>query len=120
MPFEAGLAIAFHLNGSGHDCAFFESKQYRLQSSLSDLNGFDPIIHDGNARGVLSALTDLFESSLGPVDASDLMPFYGKVAEDAVRIKARNGNTLFRATSFRQLVIQSQYRALEAGFIPQD
>src|SRR5258706_8356974 len=61
MPFEAGLAVAWsHVGNADHRWFVFEAVRYRLQKSLSDLNGFDPFIHDGTVRGVLRALTHAF------------------------------------------------------------
>jgi hypothetical protein len=118
MPFEAGLALALKFNGARHDCAFFEAKELRLQQSLSDLNAYDPYIHASRVNGVLTALLDLFQSSVGPVNAEGLLSLYRVVSRDAAIIKRSNRNSLFRASSFRQLVFQSQIRARELGYIP--
>ena len=118
MPFEAGLALSVNFAGIRHECAFFEAQRHRLEKSLSDLNGYDPYIHHGHVKGVLRALSDLFESSLGKVDAADLFRLYRIVSRDAFIIKRRNGNDLFRPSSFRQLVYESQHRARDLGYIP--
>src|SRR5688572_26124867 len=118
MPFEAGLALALNFTGSRHECAFLEAKPFRLQKSLSDLNGYDPYVHGGRVKGVLTALLDLFEFSGGVVDSTDLFYLYRLVARDAVIIKKQNGNDLFRSSSFRQLVFQSQTWARDLGFVP--
>jgi hypothetical protein len=118
MPFEAGLAIALNLAGAKHECAFFEAKQFRLQKSLSDLNGYDPYLHGNRVKGVLAAVLDLFESSVGSVNSADLFYLYRMVSRDASIIKKQNGNDLFRASSFRQLVYQSQIWARDLGYIP--
>lgn len=118
MPFEAGLALAVYLSGNKHRCAIFEAKRYRLQKSLSDLNGFDPYIHHETVKGMLAALTDLFHIGIRQADAKQLFSLYLVVSQDASIIKTRNGNNLFRASSFRQLVAQSQYQAKLFGYIP--
>jgi hypothetical protein len=118
MPFEAGLALALKFSGARHECAFFEAEQFRIQISLSDVNGYDPYIHGGRVKGILIALLDMFQTSVGTVDADDLFYLYRVVSRDAASIKRRNRNDLFRASSFRQLVFQSQIRARELGYIP--
>lgn len=60
MPFELGLAIAHTLKAGGHQWIAIEEKRYRLQKSLSDLNGFDPYIHGGTPTGVLRVISDAF------------------------------------------------------------
>lgn len=114
MPFEAGLAYALFLGDENHGCAIFEATNYRLQISLSDLNGMDPYIHGGTAKGLSIALTDLFPGA----DADALMSIYRAVSARAQVIKARNGNDLFRPSSYRQLVAISQECAKAAGYIP--
>jgi hypothetical protein len=43
MPFELGLAVAWEKsNPTKHNWFVFEAKAYRVQRSLSDLNGTDP------------------------------------------------------------------------------
>lgn len=118
MPFEAGLALALNFTGAKHGCAFFEVKKFRLQQSLSDLNAYDPYIHGSRVNGVLTALLDLFQSSVGLVNAESLLTLYREVSRDVALIKRWNGNDLFRASSFRQLIFQSQARARELGYIP--
>src|SRR5205814_424744 len=61
MPFEAGLAIgSVHGTSIKHRWFVFETVNFRLQKSLSDLNGYDPFVHGGTVRGVLGALTEAF------------------------------------------------------------
>ena len=61
MPFELGLAVAWEKsNPKKHTWFVFESKTYRLQKSLSDLNGTDPHIHGGQGAGVMRELSNVF------------------------------------------------------------
>jgi len=54
MPFEAGMAYAHSQATQGkHSFFVLEEVRYRLQKSLSDLNGIDPFIHGGKVDGVL-------------------------------------------------------------------
>jgi hypothetical protein len=61
MPFELGLAVAWaNLNPKSHSWFVCESKNRRLQKSLSDLNGTDPNIHAGTVEGVMRELCNAF------------------------------------------------------------
>jgi hypothetical protein len=51
MPFELGLAVALSRMERRPKFIILESEQYRLQRTLSDLNGFDPGIHKSSVRG---------------------------------------------------------------------
>ena len=59
MPFELGIAYALSEQGE-HQFFVLEQKPYRLQASLSDLNGHDPHIHHKTQEGVLGCLLDCF------------------------------------------------------------
>ena len=59
MPFELGIAYAL-TRKQPHQFFVFEAKDYRLQASLSDLNGHDPHIHEGTQDGILRCLLDCF------------------------------------------------------------
>jgi hypothetical protein len=62
LPFELGVAFCLSCH---HKHRFFilERESHRLEHSLNDLNGFDPLIYDGKAESVLACLLDCFESS---------------------------------------------------------
>ncbi len=63
MPFELGLAVAMSLSDTGHRWFLFEARPYRLQRTLSDVNGFDRYIHGGTPRGVLRELANAFNNT---------------------------------------------------------
>jgi hypothetical protein len=112
MPFEAGLAVAWaHMPSVEHHWFVFESVSYRLQKSLSDLNGIDPFIHNGTVEGICSALTRAFYRE--GVTAHDLVKKYRKLRPLAQQLK-REGHTkdLFNLAGFRGLVLASQKIAL--------
>jgi hypothetical protein len=61
MPFELGLAVAWHrTQPKKHTWFVFESKPRRIEKSLSDLSGTDVYIHYGRPSGVFSELTNAF------------------------------------------------------------
>jgi hypothetical protein len=59
MPFELGLAYGI-ARRQQHGFFVLEERAYRLQASLSDLNGHDPHVHDGTQNGILRCLLDCF------------------------------------------------------------
>lgn len=58
MPFELGLTVGRNTRRAGteHTWFVFEAIPWRLQKSLSDLNGTDVDIHGGSAAGVFRQL----------------------------------------------------------------
>jgi hypothetical protein len=60
MPFELGLAVAQSAGNRRQTGYVCETVPYRINKSLSDLNGTDVRIHDGTVRGVFGALCEIF------------------------------------------------------------
>jgi hypothetical protein len=62
MPFELGLAVGYHTRRANkeHTWFVFETKPWRLQKSLSDLNGTDVYTHGGTSAGVFRELLSAF------------------------------------------------------------
>ena len=64
MHFE--LVIAYTVaRRSPHSFFVLAERDYRLQASLSDLNGHDPYVHGGTQTGILRCLLDCFASPSG-------------------------------------------------------
>jgi hypothetical protein len=77
MPLELGMTITWaSLHPKIHTWFVWESEPYRLQRSLSDLNGTDANIHNGTPEGVLRGL----RNALGR-DRPPSVPQMGKVFE---------------------------------------
>lgn len=108
MPFEAGLAVAWaHFAPGTHQWFVFESKPHRLLKSLSDLNGFDPLIHNGTISGLLGVLTNAFVRPEVHVD--QLLVIYRQLHVVAENLKKSNRDKdLFKPAPFRDLVWASQ------------
>ncbi len=117
MPFEAGLATALSLSGYKHRWCVLEEMDYRLQKSLSDLNGHDPFIHNGTAEVLLMKLTDIFPGGRNQPDPIQLLSLYRKVRVAASKLKQAYGNNLFSPSCFRKLIYMSQVAARRAGYI---
>jgi hypothetical protein len=77
MPFELGLAVAWaKIASPTHRWVVLEEVPHRLTKSLSDLNGTDPLIHRGNAEGVLKALSNALYRNANSPDFGELETIY--------------------------------------------
>ena len=107
MPFELGLTLAgIESLGRTHHWVVLEEKPYRLQKSLSDLNGYDPFVHHGTVTGVLQALLDAFENATRRVSIAEMKSAFDALRIVADQLKLTNElPNLYRAAAFRQLVL---------------
>lgn len=105
MPFELGLAVTWaKLNTSKHSLFVFESKSYRIQKSLSDLNGTDPRIHGNKPIGVMRELCNAFVRPGNRPTVPEMMIIYNLVSRRLKKIMADAGaESLFEARAFRDL-----------------
>jgi len=110
MPFELGLAVAWEKsNPARHTWFVFEAKAYRIQKSLSDLNGTDPHIHNGNVSGVLRELSNVFRRSGNQPTVPETMSTFNTISRGAVRIMADAGaKSLFEARAFQDLCYEAK------------
>jgi hypothetical protein len=60
MPFELGLAVSQTALNRRQRWCVCETVRYRVNKSLSDMDGTDVRIHGGTIRGVFGALCDIF------------------------------------------------------------
>jgi len=90
MPFELGIAYALAQIRS-HSFFVFEEKAFRLQASLSDLNGHDPYIHDRSITGVLRCVRDCFGPSAGAPKISTLESMTRQLMRTAVKLQKEQG-----------------------------
>lgn len=89
MPLELGLAVAAGFDSS-HTYFVFESKPYRIQKRLSDLNGVDVRIHRGTPFGVLGEMLNLFGRTRETVRLEDLHTIYRRVRRWRKSLASRN------------------------------
>jgi hypothetical protein len=113
MPFELGLAVAWEKsNPQKHDWFVFEAKAYRMQKSLSDLNGTDPQIHDGTAAGVMRELSNVFRRPQNQPTAPEMMATFNAISRRSAKILAAAGAaSLFEARAFQDLCIAAKEAA---------
>lgn len=105
MPFELGLACAVGHFEPPHAFILIERVPYRLQKTLSDLNGRDPYIHGGSIRGSITCIVDALRPPDGRVQVEDVYALYRDLAVFGDHLKRHSHpRTLFSRTNFLDLV----------------
>jgi len=108
MPFELGLLLGWRKaqRRANHTWFVFESKNRRLQKSLSDLDGTDPLIHDGTVRGVFRELSNALVKSRYRPELGHMDRIYRHIKTASPLILRSGGSrSLFGARVFQQLVV---------------
>jgi hypothetical protein len=100
MPFELGLAVETS-HRQEHQWFVMEARRYRLQRSLSDLNGTDPLIHGGTPGGLLQVLANVFDPPGGP--RGPLEPIFEHLRGRAPALRRRYGG-LYTPGAFAEFV----------------
>lgn len=113
MPFELGLAVAWEKsNPAKHTWFVFEEKDYRVQKSLSDINGTDPQIHGGTVSGVLRELSNIFRRENNQPTVPEMTSTYHAISRRAPKILADAGaKSLFEARVFQNLCVEAKIAA---------
>jgi hypothetical protein len=113
MPFELGLAVGWEKsNPSKHTWFIFEAKTYRLQKSLSDLNGSDPQIHGGQASGVMRELSNVFRRDRNQPTVPQMMSTFNAISRRVPKVLAEAGtDNLFEAGAFQDLCYEAKVAA---------
>jgi hypothetical protein len=106
MPFELGLAMA----SPKAKCFLFEAKAYRLQVSLSDVNGTDPLIHANDPHQLLRRIQDAL---LRP-SASTSATLDAAFRDVEKRLRTSN---VFSRTGFTALVLGARAVCAQHGLL---
>jgi hypothetical protein len=107
MPVELGLALyRSHATGGKHRVYVFESKSYRAQRSTSDINGIDPQIHHGTAKGVMAGLRNIFRQPSDVTTVPEMLLSYRAVKRKLPELRRNaGGKSLFEASVFQDLTV---------------
>jgi hypothetical protein len=121
MPFELGLAVALRFSGERHDFHILESEPHRLQRTLSDLNGIDPLIHNNDpARAIRCVLSVIGRRGRNP-PAAQITGLYQQIWKTVIpRLRKAHGDGLFSHDIYLDLVSIVRQIAINAGFVPAD
>ncbi len=107
MPFELGMAVAWESTApsNSHTWFAFEEVPYRLQMSLSDLNGTDPHIHEGTAAGVFRGLRNALIRVDAQPTARQMMRTYDAISSRLPAIMKKTGaESSFEARAFQAII----------------
>lgn len=115
MPFELGLTVGQTGNRDAHHIWFvFETRRWRLQKSLSDLNGTDPYIHEGTPRGIFRELRNAFVRQQAQPTFAEMMSIYDGLRANVRRIIAETGAaSVFEPSAFKELSVYASSLADE-------
>jgi hypothetical protein len=117
MPFELGMAYALARKVS-HDFFVLEEKPFRLQTSLSDLNGHDPHIHASNPSGVLRCILDCFGTPAATPSLPTLEALTRQLERASSKLqKEMKVDGLFHPFLFRRLVTAAAEMARNRNLI---
>lgn len=117
MPFELGMAFALTRQKS-HRFFVLERQAFRLQISLSDLNGLDPHIHGGTQAGILRCVLDCFGTPHGSPSFSLLQTLASRLNRVVSTLLREQGfQTAFHPHIFRQIVRAASELAQAEGLI---
>jgi|SRR5579864_1890054 len=107
MPFELGLAVArATVRGSPHKWYVFESRKYRAEKSLSDINGTEIYIHEGKPVGVLRELSNALVRPGRQPNVDELKAIYQELKDYSRTLKNKlAAESLFATRPFRDLVV---------------
>lgn len=119
MPFEAGLACAMgHLQPNRYGHVFLERVDYRLQKTLSDLNGRDPIVHGGSHIALINGVLGEFSARNQIVEPKVVFRIARELFDAVERRKRRlRQKTIYNRTMFKFAVATATELALEAKLI---
>jgi hypothetical protein len=117
MPFELGIAFALS-RVAGHKFVILESKRYRLQRTLSDVNGIDPGIHGARVSGIVSCVLSQLGKSSGNPELETVNRIYRQLWRTIPFIKKAHGrDNLYSRSIFSQLVSGANDLATKEGLI---
>jgi hypothetical protein len=113
MPFELGIACAVHVisskGGNGHPFYIFHNEKYRLQKTLTDINGMDPFIHEGKPENVIRKILGIMQymEKASQLTVSEVYDVYQQMTDTLAVIKKDNmaeNCSVFDKQIFKSLV----------------
>jgi hypothetical protein len=117
MPFELGMAYALSKVGP-HSFFLLEEQPYRLQISLSDLNGHDPQIHDGTQSGVLRCVLNCFGTPSGVPDIATLETLTRRLTQLSSKLQRQvKAADVFHPFLFRRIALTAAELAKRQSLI---
>lgn len=116
MPFELGVACALAEYRKPHSYFVMEKEPYRLDRTLSDLKGRDPLIHDNNPRRIISGVLSMLRSKSQNPNPKEVFNNFKRLFGIAEKLKHDYGeSTIFSRAIFIELVIAGTQLAITSG-----
>jgi len=120
MPFELGLACAINIATGRHDVLVMESRPYRMDRTLSDYKGRDPLVHNGRCDDLVAGVLDVFDPKSLP-SVGDLRKAARTLRQVSRELKREfKSDTVFRPAIFRSLVAAATDIAVSRKFIARE
>ena len=118
MPFELGLACSIKLaNSAAYEVFVLDSRLHRIDKTLSDYKGRDPLIHSGTCEGMVACLLDTFVADI-PNAAAEFRRAARVLRKSAQLLKRQmKASSLFRPALFRLVGAVATDIAIDRGFI---
>ncbi len=117
IPFELGIAFAL-ARLEGHKFIVMESKQYRMDVTLSDLKGVDPLVHSNSPRRLISRILGELGSTRGAPDIEQVMEIFRHLRGLVPKLKKGHRATkVFYRPVFHALVAAATGQAVARGLI---
>lgn len=118
MPFELGLACALAEYHKPHSYLVMEKERYRLDRTLSDLKGQDPLIHHDNPKRIVSVVISALSRKTQAPDPNEVYKNFKVLWAIGKELKSRySENTIFNRAIFIRLVEAATRLAMTAGHI---
>jgi len=117
MPFELGLACALKFADPTYEIFVLDAEPYRVDRTLSDYKGRDPLIHHNTCEGMLACLLDTFVSDV-PAAPRELRSAARALRKSTALLKREmKVASIFRPNLFRMMVAAATSIAIEREFI---
>jgi hypothetical protein len=106
MPFELGLAVAVARQRGRDNWLVCETRAFRVQKSLSDLNGTDIFVHDGTVAGVFREMCQAFARRRQQPTVAQMWKVYGVLRAGLKQILQDAGaRDVYSARVFRDISV---------------
>jgi hypothetical protein len=109
LPFELGLTVASQKSSSPrtkHEWFVCETKAYRITKSLSDLNGTDAFIHNGNIEGLFREICAMFHRPGLQPTVPQMWTIYRELRRNLGTVLRNAGSTsIYTARLFKDLCV---------------
>jgi len=118
MPFELGLACTLKVvDPAAYEVFVLDARPFRLDKTLSDYKGRDPLVHGGTCDGMVACLLDTFVAEV-PNAAVEFRSATRDLRKSAQFLKRQmRASSLYRPTLFRLIVGAAADIAIDRGFI---